>query len=86
MRLTISELMICAVITALLGLLVYSGMQKEKEWEIYRDAYDCRVVGTIKGQTSTGLMTGSNGKMMTGVYTESDRKIYQCANGTRHER
>lgn len=73
------------VIVALFPVLVVSSCQEAREWERFKVAHNCKVVGKMDGSvgTTVGPTFGANGKVGTGVGITSipGKTGWQCDDG-----
>lgn len=74
------------VFVAVLILAVVSSIREHREWEAFRVAHACKVVGQMDGSTSVGYGVGSNGQ--AGVVTTSTpgKTGFQCDDGVTYWR
>lgn len=69
------------VVVGLFVLMYIAAKADAEQWEAYRVKHECRVVGTMRGDTSVGVGLSSNGQVTTVVTTTSDKTGYACNNG-----
>jgi len=76
--------LVTVVILLLIGL-GYAAIEENKQWEAFKIAHDCRVVGKQKGHVSTGYVsTGNGGGVVTTV--SPDKTGWECNEGVTYWR
>lgn len=77
------------VLAALLTVAVWSEMESARQWEDFKQAHDCRLVGHMEGRAVPGVGVGMADKGATVVSTttfEPDREGWLCSDGVTYWR
>lgn len=75
---------IISIVAAMVGILialVASGIHETRQWEAYRVAHKCVVVAHIDGDVFNTVGTGSNGQVVIGIGSTSDKTGWKCDDG-----
>ena len=80
-------LIVCVLIVVTLSVLLIIGNSEERaEWEKFRAAHHCRVVGETDGTTGTGVGITSSGKAAFVSTYEAGKIGWLCDDGITHWR
>lgn len=83
-------LFVLLVLVAMIPLAIYDARNEAKEWAAFAKAHDCKVVGRISGDTTTGFGVGvmPNGQVGTVMTTSTtpSKTGYACNDGVTYWR
>jgi hypothetical protein len=81
------SLVILAVLFILLiPLAIVGAVQAERQWEAFRVAHDCRIVGQMSGSSSVGFGLSSDGKPVTTYHSTPGKTGWRCNDGVTYWR
>ena len=77
---------VCVFVLIPLG--IWASIEESRQWETFKAAHECKVVGKKKGSTSTTVMpiVGGNGGVGIGVSTTPDQTAWECNDGVTYWR
>ena len=79
-------IVMCLVAVAIIGTAGYAAFQEDKQWKEFAATHKCRKVAQIRGEVYLTTGIGSNGQMITGTATTSDKTGYLCDDGVTYYR
>lgn len=67
---------------------IWAHIEESRQWEAFKVAHECKVVGKKKGSTSTTVMpiVGGNGGVGIGVSSTPDQTAWECNDGVTYWR
>lgn len=81
-------LLLIVFLVAFFPLMIYGIIQDHKEWAVFREKHNCKVVSRISGNTVTGFSTGNGGRGGSDITTTyiPDKIGWQCDDGVTYYR
>lgn len=75
-------------IPLLLAFVVWAAIEDGRQWDAFRQAHNCRIVGKMRGDmvTTVAPIIGGNGGVAVGVSSTPDKTGWQCDDGVTYWR
>lgn len=69
-----------------MGFGIYAEVQEQRRWEAFSINHDCKLIGHMRGDMTTGFGVAANGQMVTTINVTPDKKGYACDDGKQYWR
>jgi hypothetical protein len=83
-------LLVIVAVVAMIPIMIYAGVQEQREWDAFSAAHHCKIVAHMKGDVGVGVGTGvtMEGKVGTGtvVVATPDKTAWKCDDGVTYWR
>lgn len=75
-----------ALCVAVIVLCIAGAYHEQEQWSAFAAANNCKVIGHMKGDVSTGFGMSASGNMVMTTSTTPDKKGYACDDGKQYWR
>lgn len=81
-------ILLTVILVVFFTLMIYGIIQEHKEWDVFREKHNCKVVSRISWTTATGFSNGNGGKGGSDIITTyiPEKIGWQCDDGITYYR